>query len=287
MNSLEISFIGSACGKNKYEPRSKVMLLLLCREYKDVYKKLLFENGSLVLLDPNKKVYDAEIKRIYSEYKKDIKNPEDFENVENEIKKRLKTENKDIKKEDLDQASTFIENSLKKDCGTNNEISVINKMNYTKGNNRMYYYSENEWTIRGLHDAMIGNIVIEIKTRMKPQNVRKNEYDLYQLFGYLLAMSKTVGKIVQKYNSCIYDSDIETDSEYGIIDITLNPWKDKFETFKKELNDFFFEIRTYSDKLFDVKSVIRDNERPIASINADGVPCNINPKYEKIVKTLT
>jgi hypothetical protein len=160
-------------------------------------------------------------------------------------------------------------------------------MNYTKGNNKMYYYSENDWTIRGLHDAMIGNIVIEIKTRMKPQNVRKNEYDLYQLFGYLLAMSKTVGKIVQKYNSHIYDSDVETNLEYGIIDITINPWKDKFETFRKELNDFFIEIRTYSDKIFDVKTVISDSERPIASFNVDGVPCNVNPKYEKIVKTLT
>jgi hypothetical protein len=287
MNSLEISFIGSACGKNKFEPRNKIMLLLLCREYKDLYKQLLFENGSFVLLDPNKKVYDSEIKRIYSEYKKNIKNTDDFEEVEKEIKKRLKTENKDIKTEDLDQASNFIENSMKKDCGINNESIVVNKMNYTKGNNKMYYYSENDWTIRGLHDAMIGNIVIEIKTRMKPQNVRKNEYDLYQLFGYLLAMSKTVGKIVQKYNSHIYDSDVETNLEYGIIDITINPWKDKFETFRKELNDFFIEIRTYSDKIFDVKTVISDSERPIASFNVDGVPCNVNPKYEKIVKTLT
>tara|TARA_Y100001963_G_C6712548_1_gene415016 strand:+ start:170 stop:1033 length:864 start_codon:yes stop_codon:yes gene_type:complete len=287
MNSLEISFIGSACGKNKFEPRNKVMLLLLCREYKDVYKKILFENGSFVLQDPNKKTYNTELKRLYSEYKKDVKSPDDFKNVESEIKKRLKTENEDIKEEDLKHASNFLKNSLKKDCGINNETSVINEMNYKKGNNTMYYYSENGWTIKGLHDAMIGNIVIEIKTRMKPQNVRKNAYDLYQLFGYLLAMSKTVGKIVQKYNSCIYDSDIETDSEYGIIDITIEPWKDKFETFKKELNDFFFEIRTYSDKLFDVKSVIQDNEHPIASFNSHGVPCDINPKYEKIVKTLT
>jgi methyltransferase-like protein len=115
MNSLEISFIGSACGKNKFEPRNKIMLLLLCREYKDLYKQLLFENGSFVLLDPNKKVYDSEIKRIYSEYKKNIKNTDEFEEVEKEIKKRLKTENKDIKTEDLDRASNFIENSMKKD----------------------------------------------------------------------------------------------------------------------------------------------------------------------------
>ena len=64
-------------------------------------------------------------------------------------------------------------------------------MNYVKGNNEMYKYEENGWSIRGLHDATHGEIVIEVKTRMRAQNVKKNEYDLYQLFGYLLAMNKT------------------------------------------------------------------------------------------------
>ena len=176
---------------------------------------------------------------------------------------------------------------MKKDCGTNNEKGVINKMNYKKGNNRMYYYSENNWTIRGLHDATCGNIVIEIKTRMKPQNVRKNEYDLYQLFGYLLAMNKTTGKIVQKYTECVYDSDIETENEYGIIDITIGIWQQRFEKFKSELNYFFEEVRKYTEEIFDPYNVIDPKENPIASFDIDGIPHNVNPKYEKIVNTLT
>jgi hypothetical protein len=287
MNSLEISFIGSACGKNRYEPRNKIILLLLCRQYKDIYKRLFFDKGIFTLLDPSKKTYDKQLKRIYSDYKKDVSSPEEFAKLQIDIKKRLKQENADIKEEDLNHATSFLENSMKKDCGTNNEKRVINKMNYKKGNNRMYYYSENNWSIRGLHDATCGDIVIEIKTRMKPQNVRKNEYDLYQLFGYLLAMNKTTGKIVQKYADCVYDSDIETENEYGIIDITICIWKQRFEKFKSELNYFFEEVRNYTEEIFDPYNVIDPKENPIASFDIDGIPHNINPKYEKIVNALT
>lgn len=287
MNSIEISFIGSACGKNRYEPKNKIILLLLCRQYKDMYKRLFFDRGIFTLLDPSKKTYDKQLKRIYSDYKKDVSNPEEFAKLQIDIKKRLKQENADIKEEDLNHATSFLQNSMKKDCGTNNEKRVINKMNYKKGNNRMYYYSENNWSIRGLHDATCGDIVIEIKTRMKPQNVRKNEYDLYQLFGYLLAMNKTTGKIVQKYTDCVYDSDIETENEYGIIDITIGIWKQRFEKFKSELNYFFEEVRKYTEGIFDPYNVIDPKENPIASFDIDGIPHNVNPKYEKIVNALT
>ena len=287
MNSLEISFIGSACGKNRFEPKNKITLLLLCRQYKGVYKSLFFDRGIFTLLDPTKKTYDEQLKRIYSDYKKEVSNPEEFEKLQIDIKKRLKHENEDIKEEDLNRASSFLENSMKKDCGTNNEKRIISKMNYKKGNNKMYYYSENNWTIRGFHDATCADLVIEIKTRMRPQNVRKNEYDLYQLFGYLLAMNKTTGKIVQKYADNVYDSDTETDYEYGIIDISVETWRIRFEKFKSELNAFFEEINKYSNDTFDPSNVIDPKENPIASFDIDGIPHNVNPKYEKIVNALT
>ena len=288
MNSLEISYIGSACGKNKYESRSKTMLLLLCRQYKDIYKNAMFTCGAFTTLDPDCKTYDSQLKKIYSEYKKTVKSPDDFKKLEKDITERLSSENKEIKEEDLKHASRFLENSFKKDCGTNNESNVISKMQYKKGNNKMYYYySDNGWYIKGFHDATHNDTVIEIKTRMRPQNVRKNEYDLYQLFGYLLAMNKTKGKIVQKCNDIIYDSEIETDNEYGVIDISLDEWKEKFNTFKKELNDFFLEINNYKDKLFNITNVINFKNYPIASFDENGMPHNVNPKYEKIVMTLS
>lgn len=287
MNSLEISYIGAACGKNKFEPKNKILLLLLCRQYKETYKRIMFDRGIFTTLDSSKKTYDKELKRIYSDYKKEISNPEEFSTLQTVIKKRLKQENKEIDEEQLTRATDFLENTMKKDCGINNEKKVINKMKYKKGNNAMYYYSENNWTIKGLHDATCGDLVIEIKTRMKPQNVRKNEYDLYQLFGYLLAMKMTTGKIVQKYNSGVYDSDTETENEYGIVDISTGIWKRRFEIFKKELNDFFEEVRKCSEDIFDPYKVINPAETPIASFDSDGVPHNINQKYEKIVSVLT
>jgi CRISPR/Cas system-associated exonuclease Cas4 (RecB family) len=120
---------------------------------------------------------------------------------------------KEITKKDLDFAKTFIETSLKKDCGTNSEKSVIKKQKYTKGNNCIFTFTNSEfnWAIRGFHDATDNDndVVIEIKTRMKLQNVRRNEYDLYQLFGYLISMNKTRGKIVQYFNDIVYDSYIQ------------------------------------------------------------------------------
>ena len=73
MNSIEISYLGSACGKNRYEPKEKIMLLLLCREYKNYYKDIFFNCGAFQLLDPAKKTYDTELKRIYSKMKHFIK----------------------------------------------------------------------------------------------------------------------------------------------------------------------------------------------------------------------
>lgn len=287
MNSIEISYLGSACGKNRYEPKEKIMLLLLCREYKNYYKDMFFNCGAFQLLDPTKKTYDTELKRIYSKMKKEIGSPSDFKKTEEEITKKLKVENKDITEEDIAYASKFLESSFKKDCGINNEQSIITQKEYKKGNNRMYYYSENNWTIKGFHDASHGDIVIEIKTRMREQNVRKNEYDLYQLFGYLLAMNKTKGKIVQKFSNRIYDSDIETQKEYGLIDITIDPWKTKFKVFKEEINEFFSALACYNEATFNIETVINARDLPVAVFDIDGIPHNVNPSYEKIVKALT
>ena len=83
--------------------------------------------------------------------------------------------------------------SLKQDCGKNSETELLNnKPEYRPGNSRMYYYGRKNWKIGGLHDAVQGDTIIEIKTRMKRTNVRKNEYDLYQLFGYLVDLNHSL-----------------------------------------------------------------------------------------------
>ena len=288
MNTLEISNIAGACGKNPYEDRKKIMLLVLCKKYREIYKKEFKKFGVIEYISSETVTFDKEIKEIYSEHKKSVTNPKDFNKIQTEITDQIKLK-KDITKKDLDYAKMFIEASLKKDCGTNSEKHVIKKQKYTKGNNSLFNYTNTDfnWTIRGYHDATDNDTVIEIKTRMKLQNVRRNEYDLYQLFGYLLAMNKTKGKIVQYFNDIVYDSDIPTFNEFGLIDITIEPCKSKFQTFINELNVFFEELNTYSEtKLIDIQDVIKESECPIALYDTEDIPHNINPVYEKIIQAI-
>ena len=288
MNTLEISNIAAACGKNPYEDKKKIMLLVLCKKYKEIYKNEFKKFGIIEYISNETPTFDKEIKELYSEHKKNVTNPKNFNKIQIEITNLMKLK-KDVTQKDLDYAKMFIESSLKKDCGTNSEKHVIKKQKYTKGNNSLFSYTntESNWTIKGFHDATDNETVIEIKTRIKLQNVRRNEYDLYQLFGYLLTMNKTKGKIVQYFNDTVYDSDIPTFNEFGLIDITTEPCKTKFETFLTELNSFFQELHIYSDiHLIDVRDVIKEHEFPVALYDADDIPHNINPSYEKIIQAI-
>lgn len=289
MNYLEVSYISSACGKNKYEPIEKTILILLARNNPDLVKSLLIEGGYIVEVDVNKKMYDNELKNIYSEYKKNVTDVSKLEDIREEILTKLKTENKDIKDSDISKANLFLESTLKKDCGTNNENSVVKRMKYTKGNNFIHKYKFNEsWELRGFHDASVDDTVIEIKTRMKFSNVRKNEYDLYQVFGYLLTMNKTKGKIVQKFDDYIFDSDEMNDKEFGLIDISQEYWKTKFETFKYELESFFQRVDYILKDIQDWSPIIisiKEKDIPIALLRKN-VPREINNNYEKLIKIL-
>tara|TARA_B100001564_G_scaffold360030_1_gene384951 strand:+ start:8885 stop:9757 length:873 start_codon:yes stop_codon:yes gene_type:complete len=289
MNYLEVSYISSACGKNKYEPTDKTILILLARSNPKLMKRLLIEDEYITIVDENEKLYDNELKNIYSEYKKNVTDVTKIEDIRHEIIGKLKSNNKDIKDSDVSKANKFLESSLKKDCGTNNESSVIKRMRYTKGNNFMHRYNFNDsWEIRGFHDASIDDVVIEIKTRTKFSNIRKNEYDLYQMFGYLLTMNKTKGKIVQKFQNYIFDSDEINDNEFGLIDISQEYWKTKFETFKNELSEFFSYVDYIIGDIenrFNILDAIKEEDIPIAVLRKNS-PRNINHNYEKLIKIL-
>lgn len=286
MISLEISSISSACGKNQYEPRSKCMLYMIAKKQKPYIKEKLIELNIVEKIDENTETYDDKVKAMYKEIKKEIKDPNSFKRNRDEIISKLKSST-NCDEKDVSIAVDFIDSSMKKDCGTNNEEAVIDKKKYKKGNNFMYTYVENFWCIKGFNDASTGDIVIEIKTRMKIQNVRKNEYDLYQLFGYLLAMNKTKGKIVQYFNNKVFDSDIETKNEYGIIDINNEPYYSKFKTFLKELRSFFLELKEFLEcpENFNILSVFYKTKLPIAQIKDKSVH-NINPQYERLINTV-
>lgn len=290
MQYLEISYIGSACGKNRYEPQDKTILLLLARHSKELVKAILFQIGGIIESDGNTRVYDSELKDIYSGYKKKITDVSTIDDVKNDIINKLKAENNEMTENDITIAKDFLDSSIKKDCGNNNESSVIKSKMYTKGNNCLHRYVPfhdlPQYELRGFHDASHNDIVIEIKTRMKLINVRKNDYDLYQLFGYLLVMGKTKGKIVQKFQDIIFDTDIENSKEFGLIDIENDKWKTKFEIFKNDLYSFFKKVEWISLDIENRHSIaMLCFNGPIAKIY-NGVPKNVDINYEKIIKTL-
>lgn len=277
MDCLDISLIGAACGKNQYEPREKIILSQLCKEDPLKYKKLFIDDGTI--LTTCEVSNEIEVLGIYKKFRSEVTCPTKFEEVKQKIVTEMKA--KDIKNDHFVES---INDNFKKDCGKNNESGVITSKKYTKGNNKIWYFtSSNGWKLKGLHDATDGNVVIEIKTRMKRQNVRKNTYDLYQLFGYLLVMKKSKGKIIQKYQNEIFDSDLENDEEWGIIDIN-GSYSEHFKVFYTELTEFFEEVKDHNKGIFDYSKVI--NKKPIAKIDSNGTIYEIVSGFEKIVKTV-
>ena len=78
MNTIEISNVAAACGKNPYEDRKKIMLLLLCRKYKETYKVLFKNLGVVEYISQDIKTFDTEIKELYFEHKKTVNDPKNF-----------------------------------------------------------------------------------------------------------------------------------------------------------------------------------------------------------------
>tara|TARA_B100000965_G_scaffold10603_1_gene8229 strand:- start:7711 stop:8019 length:309 start_codon:yes stop_codon:yes gene_type:complete len=101
-------------------------------------------------------------------------------------------------------------------------------------------------------------------------------------------MNKTKGKIVQKFQNYIFDSDEINDNEFGIIDISQEYWKTKFETFKNELSKFFRYVDYILGDIenrFIILDAINEEDIPIAVIRKN-LPRNIHNNYEKLIKIL-
>ena len=131
----------------------------------------------------------------------------------------------------------------------------------------MYYFNiTNDACIGGKNDAILNDVLIEIKTRTRKQNVRRNEYDLYQLICYLLATGINKGKIVQVYNQVKYDSDIATEQEYGLVNILEEPWGPLSVEIVQGLKEYFKDLTELinTGNFIYLNSVIPGNIRPIA-----------------------
>ena len=285
---LEISAIGSACGKMKFEPIERTLLYAWARHSPEDCKDFLIKSGA-IRYDDNAvdlhKDHDSLFKKAKTVSVNNSSTTE-FKGILNSAEEEFKTlresQGLKISKEELQEFRDAGKKVINTNFGKNSEDTIIKSFNGKNGNDKMHYYNiGTNYCIGGKHDASVDDMVVEIKTRMKEANVRKNEYDLYQLFGYLLAMGVQKGKIIQQFNHRKYDSDIETGNEYGIVDSVV--YREKIEIMLDELNTFFSRL----DNIICNKGMTSEElqialENKCVCLIANGEYINKNSKYSKL-----
>ena len=286
---LEISNVAAALGKNPYESREKMLLISWARHAPKNVLKYLCENQCIINLG-EEETYTELQKEVYNVVLPEQFDVKDFASIENKVVEEYKRKrNNEQSEEEIKKLKEYTKDLLKKNNGNIQENNIIKKENYTAGNDRMYYYNiTEEACIGGKNDATIGDTLLEIKTRTRRQNVRRNDYDLYQLICYLMATGTNKGKIVQVYNKEKFDSNEATEQEYGLIDITEEPWKDFVEEIKEGLQVYFEDL----DELIKTSNymylslVIPKKIRPIAKIDEEIGFCDDNIKFKNLFRHL-
>ena len=294
---LEISNIAAALGKNPYEPKELIQLLLWARINPGTLLDFLLNTGLIINHDKEEKELmeiDDKMSCAYNEINKNIDKKKftalDIKSTTEKVVEKYK----EMRPNCTDEEVKVLEDSAKKqfikENGNIQEHKTIENKNYKKGNNKMYYFNiTDKDVIGGRHDAdTTDDIVIEIKARTTERNVRKNEYDLYQLIGYLICMNKTKGKIVQNYNKKIYDSDEMNDKEYGLVDINDSQWSKYIDEIKSNLVSFFYETEQIIHKqTFEPENIKKITKFGlIAELTIDGTFININQKFKKIISMI-
>lgn len=285
---LEISAIGSACGKMKFEPIERTLLYTWARHSPNDCKEFLIRSGAIRHDDDAvdlHKDHDSLFKKAKT-VSVNNSSTREFKGILNSAEEEFKTlresQGLKISKEELQEFRDAGKKVINTNFGKNSEDTIIKSFNGKNGNDKMHYYNiGSDYCIGGKHDASVNDMVVEIKTRMKEANVRKNEYDLYQLFGYLLAMGVQKGKIIQQFNNIKYDSDVETENEYGIVDSVV--YREKITTMLDELNTFFSRLdNIICNKCMTSEELQIALENKCVCLIANGEYINKNSKYSKL-----
>ena len=265
---LEISSVAAALGKNPYESREKTLLISWARHCPQETREFLIKNECIVALKKNEQTFSQLQKETYSELQPKEFDVKDFDTIEKNIVEEYKKKREGKQTEvEVKQLKEYTKDLLKKNNGNIQENNIIEKEQYIRGNDKMYYLNiTDNACIGGKNDAAIGDILLEIKTRTRRQNVRRNEYDLYQLICYLLATGTHKGKMVQMYNKQKFDSDTANEEEYGLINVNEEPWLELVNEIKIGLKEYFVELEELikTSNFMYLTSVIPKRIRPIA-----------------------
>ena len=297
---LEISNIAAVCNKNPYQSRELILLQCWARHCSKEVKEYLIENKCIRTENKEgvncstiqKEVYDDIIKRV-DKTKFDVKN---FDDVTEKVVKKYKIErNNEQSEEEINKLITFTKDNLAKDNGNFQENNLIEKEKYQKGNNKMYYLKIGMGNIGGRYDASKEDedLLIEIKTRTKKTNVKRNEYDLYQLIGYLITVGKPRGKIVQIFNKEKFDANEPNDKEYGIVELNYSQeskiYIDIVREIEREVEKFFVELNELmkTNNFIYLDKLIPKQKRPIIVIDEKNNEVRyLDNKYQNLYNKL-
>lgn len=288
---LEISAIGAACKKNPFETMEKTLLSGWGRHNKKTLLDFLIRSNCVTMISNDTDTYDELCSKIYDKHATNVNNVDSFKQIEDTIVKEFTDMKETVTDSDIKQVKAFVSENIKKDYGKTSERETLKrKINLKPGNTKMYYHKIGNNKIGGLHDAFDGECLVEIKSRIKQANVRKNEYDLYQLFGYLLALNATKGKIIQTFQGTIFESDKLTTTEYGIIDIQDEYWNDKIQLMLLELDSYFSKLEhvmncvNVDDDFLQKAIPLRD--RPIFKLTENMEFRDVNQCYSNLINNL-
>ena len=254
---VSVSDFGSIAGVNKWRPREETLLKCWCQNNKQESRDYFYENDYVIKQKTPVKTADSviEVEREFQEEVRRVR-PKTIHETEQLKKKYTEKLNKACDKDSLSKTQRScvqekMNNILKTTCGINSEQKILNdteKKNNKKisyRNDKMYYktiYMDDYHIIKigGRVDGITDDeMIIEAKNRTKESTVRRNEYDLYQLMGYIYLTDKTRGKLVQKFNDKIWDSDEPNSKEWGIVTLDER-WTEFYEN---KLLTFFEELK--------------------------------------------
>lgn len=296
-----ISDLGSICGKNPYEPRERTLLNYLAKINPKLCKNILIDNNVITIdnrdyLEDRYLVLNALVRTEVNKVNVDRKNiSEDFVNtIIDNISQKYKNEEPNSSPERLKLMETLTRNQLNKKIGSVNESRVVKAQGGSRPKKNVQYKIDDNITIKGVCDCVIeGEMIIEIKNRTRPENVRKNEYDLYQVMGYMLAYGINKAKIVQQYNGTIYTSNDETEVQFGIISLENEYYANKLIQMIREIKRFNNQLykilteevneNTFPTDFFNKAFILED--LPICVLN-NNHKINQNNKYQKLLNLI-
>lgn len=287
-----MSELGSICGKNPFVPKELTLLVYWAKYDKTNCMKFLEENGVIERAEKAKnnlvfvnKSVDLELNKLEIDENTTNLNELVIKAVENyKLSEPRLTDTK------IETFETIFRQKINQKLGSKSEKTVVDSQNARRPKKQVLWKVSPEITIKGICDCYTdNNTIIEVKTRTRLENVRKNEYDLYQLLGYMSGYNSALGKIVQRFQEQHWSSDNETENEYGLIDLNEQKWKDKLKVMVKEIkifNNELYSLMTNGYSQWNLLSAFNENDLPICTINNKNRIINRNNKYIKLINLL-